>query len=177
VSSQIFLKIVFANAGHVKGECTYRGFEDWIECNDLTWKVEGRDVKRKSGTNHRRIKMDPLTIHKSFDDSSVKLLNCMKARDKIVRARFAVAHRVKTSDELREAFALELESGLIEEVDWDLAEGRSLVTIGETLKLSYSRIKVEYAPMNANGSFSNVKKTFSTQVDDALDLGDLFGDR
>jgi hypothetical protein len=29
--------------------------------------------------------------------------------------------------------------------------------------------------MNANGTFSNVKKTFATQVDDVLDLTDLFG--
>jgi type VI secretion system Hcp family effector len=178
VWSQIFLKIVFAKAGQVKGESTFAGFEDQINCQDRKWGMQGRDVPNKRGgpgETRRRIRMSPLKLSKRFDESSVKLLNCMNMRDRIVRARFSVAHRVQTSGGLREAFVLELEDGFIEDVDWDLSEEGKSMVVEETLQLRYSRIKVEYAPMNANGTFSNVKKTFATQVDDVLDLTDLFG--
>lgn len=178
MSSQVFLKLVFARAGQIKGESEFAGFEDLIVCDRVTWSMEGRDVPVKSGPpghTRRRVQMSPVNVTKRFDESSIKLLNGINARDKIVKARFSVAHRVSASGGLREAFALELESAFIEDVDWDLNEvGQSLVVI-ENLVIRYSRIKAEYAPMNANGTFSNAKKTFSTQVDDALDLTDIFG--
>lgn len=176
--SQLFLKITFAKAGLVKGECTFAGFEDQINCLDFKWGMVGRDVPDKRGAPgkmKRRIKLTSITLSKRFDISSVKLLNAMNSRDKIVRARIAVAHRVGNSGAPREAFAVQLEDAYIEEIDLDLGEdGKSLV-VEETLRIRYARIKLEYAPMKADGSFSNVKKTFSTDFDDDLNLSDLFG--
>lgn len=177
--SQVFLKIKFARAGIVEGETTFAGFERQINCLDFKWDMSGKDVpaKRASTANQfvRRISMSPVVVTKRFDESSIKLLNCMNSRDKFLWARLAVAHRVQTDGAAREAFAIQIENGFIEDIDLDLSEEGKSMVVEETLTLRYSTIRVDYVPMKSDGTFDKVKKTFVSEVEDDLDLSSLFG--
>lgn len=174
--SQIFLKITFDGGGLVKGESELVGYEDQIVLTDFDWSMSaGKDVVKNGKAVARRLNMESLTLSKRFDIASTELLSALRKRDRIKTARITVAQSyavsaVAASLGLRDAFAIEIQDGYLEDISLNMvADGKAMV-LQEELSIRYSKIKVEVTPVNRDGTYSKVKSIFTADVRDSMDL-------
>ena len=175
--SQIFLKITFDGAGLVAGESETVGYEKQIVLADFDWEMSaGKDVLKGTGagrTNTRRVNASELTLKKRFDSSSTTVMSAMSKRDRIKTARVTVAQSFAVeggSVAPRDAFVLEVENAYIEAIDLDLVPDGKAMVLQESITIRYSKLKIEVVPVNANGTYSKVRSTFISDVQDSMGL-------
>lgn len=171
--SQIFLDIEFKQAGPVKGESEFAGFEDQIVLLDFDWSMKLN--KQQGGTApKRRVTLENLTIKKRFDSASVKLLNCLNNRDPIVKARVTVAHRVSDAtgggDSLRKAFVLEVTKARLESISLDMTEDGKSTILQEDIDIRFTKLRIERYPMDESGRYSNKAMVYESEATDNLDM-------
>lgn len=172
--SQIFLDIEFKDAGPIKGECEFAGFENQIVLLDFDWSM---DLNEQQGASaKRRVTLKDLKIKKRFDSASVKLLNCLNSRDTIVKARITVAHRVSDSsgggDSLRRAFVLEVTKARLESISVDMTtQGKSTI-LQEDVVIRFTKIRIERYPMDELGRYSNKAMVYESEATDNLDMNE-----
>lgn len=171
--SQIFLKIEFRDAGEIKGESEFKGFEDQIVLLDFDWSMSvSQDVTKANGPLVRKISVEPMKLAKRFDSASVKLLNCMRKRDPINKARITVAHRVNDNEDgLRQAFAVELSDARLESIDLDMSESGKSIILQEDIVVRYAKIKVQYYPVGEKGRYGGSSATtYTSSFTDAIGM-------
>lgn len=170
--SQIFLDIEFAKAGRIEGECEFAGFEKQIVLMDFDWSMDlalqqGKEAKR-------RVTLKNIDIKKRFDSASVKLLNCLNARDEIVKAKITVAHRVSESAvtggqmSLRRSFVLIATKARLNDISIDMAtDGKSTVLM-EKFEICFTKIRIERYGTDEKGRYNNVAQVYESLATDNL---------
>lgn len=172
--SQIFLDIEFKDAGPIKGECEFAGFEKQITLLDFDWGMTLQQNLQPGSDAKRRIALNDLKIKKRFDSSSVKLLNCLNARDTIIKARITIAHRVADVGDksLRRAFVLEVSKARLESIDLDMTEDGNATILQEDVTIRYSKVRVERYAIDDSGRYSNKAMVYESAVYDNLEMNE-----
>lgn len=171
--SHIFLDIEFKQAGPIKGECEFVGFENQIVLLDFDWSMQLNPQQGR--TAQRRVTMADVKIKKRFDSSSVKLLNCLNSRDPIVKARITVAHRVEASGGgggLRKAFVLEAQKARLESISLDMTdEGKSTI-LQEDVDIRFTKLRIERYGLDDKGNYSTRAMVYESEATDNLDMNE-----
>jgi type VI secretion system Hcp family effector len=173
--SQIFLDIEFKQAGPIKGESEFAGFEDQIVLLDFDWSM--RLNKQQGGAAaKRRVTLADLTIKKRFDSASVKLLNCLNNRDPIVKARITVAHRIADAsgggDSMRRAFVLEVTKARLESISLDMTEDGKSTILQEDVEIRFTKVRIERYPLDESGKYSNKAMVYESEATDNLEMNE-----
>lgn len=170
--SHIFLDIEFKRAGTVQGESEYGGFENQIELLDFDWSMQLNEAQGVD--NKRSVTLADVNITKRFDEASVKLMNCLNARDAILVARITVAHRVSESDadanRLRKSFVLEMTKARLESIDLDMTEDDRSIVLQENLKIRFTKMRIERYAIEKNGNYSNKAMVYESAATDNLEM-------
>jgi len=168
--SHIFLDIEFKRAGTVQGESEYGGFENQIELLDFDWSMQLNEAQGVD--NKRSVTLADVNITKRFDESSVKLMNCLNARDSILVARITVAHRVSESDasRLRKSFVLEMTKARLESIDLDMTEDDRSIVLQENLTIRFTKMRIERYAIEKDGNYSNKAMVYESAATDNLEM-------
>jgi type VI protein secretion system component Hcp len=173
-SSQIFLDIKFEKAGTIHGECEFAGFENQIPLLEFGWAMQLKASQQRD--SKQSVSLANVSIKKRFDDSSVKLMNCLNMRDTILKARITVAHTVHTSADaagsMRKAFVLEMENARLESIDLGMTDAGDSVILEEDIVVCFTRVRIERYVVESDGNFSNKALVYTSQATDNLNMNE-----
>ncbi len=173
-SSQIFLDIKFEKAGTIHGECAFAGFENQIPLLEFGWAMQLKASQQRD--NKRSVSLANVSLKKRFDDASVKLMNCLNARDAILSARITVAHRAHSSsegaDNMRKAFVLQMEDARLESIDLGMTDSGDSVILEEDIVICFTKIRIERYALESNGNFSNKALVYASQATNNLEMNE-----
>lgn len=184
-SNLIFLYLEFDKARQVKGESTFEQFQGHIELRDFKWGMKfAGEAKMANNKVKRRIAYEHIKLTKSFDASSVLLLNCMRTHDRLETARITIAHRVHEGagdGQLRQTMVTVLNDAYITNINLDMNESGNEVFLQEDIEIAFRSVKVDYYPPSYGaGGKREGALSFQSHLDtadvDLSGMADLFGE-
>jgi type VI secretion system secreted protein Hcp len=145
-SGDMFLKLVCAKQGLIKGEAQDDLHRDEIDVVGWTWGMDARTPMSAGGESGKST-LRELAIFKRVDSASTALMSALRNNELIKTGTLTVR---KAGGNPLEYVKITIEKARITALDVR-SDGASPEDLTEELKLAFQKISVEYTPQGTDG--------------------------
>jgi len=146
----IFMQLVFEGTP-LPGDAAVEGYKGQIVLDSLSWDVSATHKPMPDDKVKTEWRAESIKASKVFDRASTTLYSNMKARQNFDKALITVVDTTLVNGVPIKMMELEVKNGFVESISTKASDAGSVMSIGESISLSFDEGTLRYYPSADTG--------------------------